>query len=177
MLGWMVQYGDWTGTSVTRYSMGLAAMTSFRPTTFLVTSSKDGSVQSILWRGVYGSLEVTKVVHFRFDELFVTTSVVVRNIGTQAITNFYYARTADPDQDAAQFNSFKTENYVQYQQTPAKYTHPNNAYTALVCGLSHYNYNVYVSLGAVHPYALVSSANFVVTDPAGNIQNLDWQGY
>jgi hypothetical protein len=89
--GWIVQYGngDDSGSRVTLFSLGLVQLTSFKPSAFLVTSSRDGALQSALWRGVYGPLEVTQVVHFAFDEQFATISVTVRNIGSQPVTDFY----------------------------------------------------------------------------------------
>jgi len=84
------------------------------PVAFDITSK--GNKQSALWVGNKNSLEVTKVTQFDGEKLFFTTSVVLKNTGTSALTNVYYMRTVDPDQEQPFTGNYGTNNYVMYQR-------------------------------------------------------------
>lgn len=66
---------------------GLMGRFGMYPTTFQITSTPD--IQSALWVGRSGELEVTKVTQFGNNNLYFTTSVKLQNIGTSVITNVY----------------------------------------------------------------------------------------
>jgi hypothetical protein len=51
--------------------------------------SSDQGRQSVLWLGRFGNLEVRKVIQLQTDKLYFTTSVVVKNIGSATLRDFY----------------------------------------------------------------------------------------
>lgn len=59
----------------------------FKPTTFKITSTD--TVQSALWVGKVGQLEITKVIQFKNTDLYFSTTVTIKNIGTSTISNIY----------------------------------------------------------------------------------------
>ena len=90
MLGWLVQ---WTsGTSTTKLVMeGLMSQLQMTPSSFQVTSTGDTNtgIQSALWVGQSGVVQVTTVTQFAVNKLYFTTSVKMQNKGTSTITNVY----------------------------------------------------------------------------------------
>lgn len=58
-----------------------------KPSKILITSS--GNQQSVLWMGTFGQLEVKKVIMLDVDKLYFTTSVVIKNVGSAALRDFY----------------------------------------------------------------------------------------
>lgn len=52
----------------------------------------------MFWVGEAGGLQVRFSVAFENNDLHTTISVVLRNIGSQRLTDVYYMRTIDPDQ-------------------------------------------------------------------------------
>ena len=92
MLGWLLQWTCSDGVIEKRMMEGLMSdyygyAYGMVPTTFQITSTPD--IQSTLWVGKSGNVEVTKVTQFGNNNLFFTTTVKVKNIGTSAIKNFY----------------------------------------------------------------------------------------
>jgi hypothetical protein len=66
---------------------GLMSRTHITPTTFQITSND--IAQAAQWVGSKNEMEISKVVQFKNDDAFFTTSVTVKNTGTTAVTNFY----------------------------------------------------------------------------------------
>jgi len=100
--GWAMKWTDSGGTKTginkgLTYSANSASADEITPIAFEVTS-KD-NIQSALWVGVKDSMEITKVTQFDGDKLFFTTSVVIKNTGAAPLTNLYYMRSVDPDQE------------------------------------------------------------------------------
>lgn len=60
--------------------------------------TSDNDKQSMIWVGSYGNLQVYFNVIFGDDDLYFTTSVILRNIGTTQLKDVYYMRNVDPDQ-------------------------------------------------------------------------------
>lgn len=65
-----------------------------KPSKILITSS--GNQQSVLWMGTFGQLEVKKVIMLDVDKLYFTTSVVIKNVGSTALRDFYCKLPATP---------------------------------------------------------------------------------
>lgn len=88
ILGWLTQYSveGVSGFTFT-VSEGLMGRSDTPPSEIRVSSS-DGRL-SVLWLARFGSLEVRKVIQLQTDQLYFTTSVVVKNIGTKPLTSFY----------------------------------------------------------------------------------------
>ncbi len=57
------------------------------PTAFQITSTD--TVQSVLWVGRVGDIEVSKIIQFKNTDVFFSTTVTIRNIGTSTLTDLY----------------------------------------------------------------------------------------
>ena len=68
------------------------------PSTFMDTSA--AGVLSSLWIGSNGGLKVSAVTQFGVSNLFITTTVTLQNTGSTIMTNVFYMRTIDPNQEA-----------------------------------------------------------------------------
>lgn len=66
---------------------GLMGRIGITPTTFKITSTS--TTQSALWVGKVGQLEITKVIQFKNSDVYFTTTVTIKNIGTSTISNLY----------------------------------------------------------------------------------------
>lgn len=64
----------------------------------LCAVTSDNDKQSMIWVGSHGNLQVYFNVIFGDDDLYFTTSVILRNIGTTQLKDVYYMRNVDPDQ-------------------------------------------------------------------------------
>ena len=75
----------------------------FGVTTFMQTSEDwaPGSASKILsatWSGERDNVRVTHKIQFHSDQMFFTCTVTAENTGTEAISDYYYLRSVDPDQ-------------------------------------------------------------------------------
>lgn len=57
------------------------------PTTFQITSTDQ--IQSALWVGTIGGIEVTKVTQFKNTDVYFSTTVTIKNVGTSNVSNLY----------------------------------------------------------------------------------------
>ena len=86
-LGWIIQWTSSTG-ALNKYIMeGLMLRVAFTPTTFQITST--ATTQSALWVGRIGQLEITKVVQFKNTDVFFSSTITIKNIGSSTISNLY----------------------------------------------------------------------------------------
>jgi hypothetical protein len=70
---------------------GLMGQRGMTPSSFQVTSTGNTAtgIQSALWVGQSGVMEVTTVTQFAVNKLYFTTSVKLQNKGTSTISNAY----------------------------------------------------------------------------------------
>lgn len=66
---------------------GLMGKFDITPTTFQITSTAE--VQSVLWVGRVDQIEVTKVIYFQNSDVFFSTTVTIKNVGTSTVSNLY----------------------------------------------------------------------------------------
>lgn len=85
--GWLVSYTRIDNSKPTFIAEGLMNRLDMLPYKMQVTSGEHQ--QSVLWAGRFGDLEVRKVVYLDNSKMFITTAVVVKNVGTTPITDFY----------------------------------------------------------------------------------------
>ena len=83
----MIQYTKSDNTKPIFSSFGLMDRLDMKPHTILVSSNKQQ--QSVLWVGQFDQLEVKKIIQLGVNNEYFTVSVVIKNIGTTAITDFY----------------------------------------------------------------------------------------
>lgn len=70
---------------------GLGGRAPVKPNKITITTSDNQ--QSVLWMGSFGQLEVNKLTILDNDKLYFTTSVVVKNVGSAALREFFCKRT------------------------------------------------------------------------------------
>ncbi|CAM9786495.1 unnamed protein product, partial [Ectocarpus fasciculatus] len=176
--GWILQWTRSDGVKESRFQEGLISdwygyARGMNPSTFQITSTPE--IQSSLWVAQSGDVEVTKVTQFGNDNLFFTTSVKIQNIGSSAISNFYYMQTVDPDQEQPWSGWYTTDNYVKYQPAAADgsdcclardYVHPEFPEVALVIAIGVNDANFFLGLGTINSRGRVSHYGFFETNPA-----------
>lgn len=86
--GWLVSYLKSDGTRPNFIFEGLLNRKAATPSKFLISSSSESEL-SVVWLATFGQLEVKKTVRLGIQDLYFTTSVVVKNIGSAAVTDFY----------------------------------------------------------------------------------------
>ena len=86
ILGWLINYksGD---KHIKVVNEGLMRGKGINPESFQVTTY--GSLMSVVWTGTYKDLEIKKTIELGIDDLFFTTSVVIKNVGTSTIDDLY----------------------------------------------------------------------------------------
>jgi gliding motility-associated-like protein len=82
--------------------------------------STGDSIYTALWAGVaYTSGHDTLLIRqsYRVDKRasWMVNSIVLTNISSHTLSNVYYARSCDPDNDEPTGGSFSTSNYIDYQ--------------------------------------------------------------
>ena len=177
--GWAMQWSD-SGGQKSSVNKGLVSTFSqINPIAFDITSK--GNKQSVLWVGKKDSMEITKVTQFDGDQLFFTTSVVVKNTGSSALSNVYYMRTVDPDQEQPFTGVYSTRNWVQSQRysIPGDENFVNretdmenecfvaaegSTYTSLFCGL-----------GTIDSHCRVNHWGFNNNIPSTSWGNTGWR--
>jgi hypothetical protein len=87
--GWLMKYTPYGESSIITVNEGLMdrEMQGVEPSELLVTS--DDESQSLLWAGSAGDVEIKKVIHLGNNQLYFTTSVVIKNIGSKALADFH----------------------------------------------------------------------------------------
>ncbi|MBL7729830.1 MAG: gliding motility-associated C-terminal domain-containing protein [Chitinophagaceae bacterium] len=88
-----------------------------------------------VWEGMMGDLLVRQTINLKNTKAYFTANVVLKNTGPVALTNIYYMRTVDPDNEVSVTSSFVTKNKIAYQL-------PNTFNKTLVTatGLTHGSY-------------------------------------
>ena len=66
---------------------GLMGNSGITPTKFQITSTD--RIQSVLWVGNIGQIEVTKVTQFKNTDVYFSTTVTIKNAGSSKVSNLY----------------------------------------------------------------------------------------
>ena len=96
-----------SGTAVTGYTGGLAGTN--------IAYSNSGGVISGVWKGTDGALAIRQTTTVDTSKLFFTINVVLTNTGSTALSNIFYVRTVDPDNDETWSSDYTTVNKIVYQ--------------------------------------------------------------
>jgi len=85
----------------------------------------------------------------------------MKNVGSTPLTDVYYMRTVDPDQEQPFTGNFNTNNYVAYQRyetgDPAGYVHPTIPNLCLVAASGVRYPELYMGLGSVDSHCRVNT--------------------
>lgn len=104
----------------------------------------DSPTESIAtWQGMFMStLQVTQQTRIIKTKTYFTVRVVMKNTGTTTMSDIYYARTVDPDNDVSLTGSFTTINKIEY-------TIPNPGNKVLVRAIDPTYVEGYLGLGTM----------------------------
>jgi len=146
-------------------------------------TSDDTNYQQSVWKGHTAEVSVVATTSIPYNKkLFFVDTCITNNVDTE-ITDLYYMRNIDPDQQEPWNGVFTTYNYVKYQPSSfgySNYVNPSNPDMAVVVarGNSGGYEDLVFALGAVDPRAFVSHGGFYNTNPE-MYYNYDttWLGY
>lgn len=116
--GWDVQY---TGTGVGSGRRNIGGGTGF---TGGATGANTGYTATAterigVWQGSLGNLAIKRTTVLKKDKLYFVMYVELTNTGTTPITNLYYYRGVDPDNEQTVTGNFATFNKVIFQPNPS----------------------------------------------------------
>ena len=106
------QFQYYTGTAISGFAGG-ATLTGTN-----ISYTNVGGALTALWRGtaMSGQLAITQTAVLDTNASWVKIQVVLKNTGGTTLTNVYYDRETDPDNDVARGGSFNTRNVIDYQK-------------------------------------------------------------
>ncbi|MFN0275828.1 MAG: hypothetical protein ACKVPJ_08795, partial [Chitinophagales bacterium] len=158
--GWALQHGDnvYTNHDQSCYDFDIAGS--------IASYSYDGGFYNVTWEGEVASegMTVTQITTFPEDKLYFVTRILICNNTDSTLTNVYYMRNVDPDQDQPFCGTFETHNEIIYQ--------PPTDDRALVTSIGA-SCGCFLGMGAIDPNARVAWGNFFTTD---GIPSEVWDG-
>ena len=129
------------------------------------------------WKGTYGSptkLDIEQQTSLRLNKSYFVMKVKIKNVSASTVTNVFYTRTVDPDNDQAISggSSFNTRNKIAYQL-------PNAANKVLVTAEGVVNPMAYLGLGSrdCRATAFIRNTGLFPADPLPIIQAQAQSGY
>lgn len=126
----------------------------------------DGNCLSVQWDGTVNNVAIKVVYKFNITELYYTTEVTITNNTGSALTDLYYYRNFDPDNNVSISFDYTTQNTIVAQPT---LTCPK----ALVSATSSTPWLSYVGIAAIGQDFRVSHGGFSNRD-ASDIWNGTW---
>ncbi len=106
-----------------------------------VSYSNTGGVITGVWKGTDGALAIRQTTILDTNKLYFTVNVVLTNTGATPLTNIYYIRTVDPDNDETRYSGdYTTVNTITYQL-------PDPTNRVLVSAEGNDNHAAYLGLG------------------------------
>ena len=106
-----------------------------------VAYSNSGGVIQGIWKGTDGALAIRQTTILDTNKLYFTVNVVLTNTGATPLTNIYYIRTVDPDNDETRYSGdYTTVNKITYQL-------PDPTNRVLVSTTGNDNHAAYLGLG------------------------------
>lgn len=115
-------------------------------------------VYSVTWEGDISSedLTITTVTSLPEDALYFLTNVTFCNDGASTLTEVYYMRNVDPDQDLVYGGTFMTENEI--------ISNPPDGCDAIVTSVGEGSPGCFLGMGARTPYSKASYGCFSTSD-------------
>ena len=139
-------------------------------------TSDEGKLSAV-WVGSTPNLKVSKVTSFGVDDLYFTTTVTLKNLGTETLHDVRYMRNVDPDQEQPWSGSYTTKNYVRYQPGESDRAHDTIDNMALVVAYGATYTQMVLGLGTVHPNARVTHYGFQNNDAGTGWTNTAYKSY
>jgi gliding motility-associated-like protein len=122
-----------------------------------------GNCISVQWDGSIGDVDMQIIYRLVTTELYYTTEVTLTNNGASDLTDVYYYRNVDPDNNITLGAGYSTQNTIVAQPADA-------CETALVTATQAAPWASYIGFGALGPNFRVSYGGFANRD-ASNIWN------
>ncbi|MCG8574991.1 MAG: PKD domain-containing protein [Flavobacteriales bacterium] len=123
----------------------------------------DGDCITVLWEGSVAGLDVDVKYKMNVTEVFYTTTVMITNTTAATMTDVYYYRNFDPDNNVTIGGGYGTQNTIVDQWDAA-------CARSLVTATQTAPWDSYVGMGGVDPDFRVTYGGFVNRD-ASNIWN------
>ena len=125
-----------------------------------------GGVITTIWQGTVASgpgagLRVTQTTTLKAADLFFITSISLCNTSGSTMTNVYYGRNVDPDNDIMLGGSYTTRNIIEAQ--------PRADSCASLVTSTGLNFGCFLALGAMQQNARVSVGGFSTVAPISGI--------
>ncbi|MEN9339507.1 MAG: hypothetical protein RIQ62_819 [Bacteroidota bacterium] len=115
-----------------------------------------------LWTGSMGNLQIKQLTRVKQNKLYFTTNVKLYNTGGTPLSNVYYMRTLDPDNDVSISNNFSTTNVITYAL-------PNPGNKTLVGCTAVIDTNAYLGLGTIDCRSKAFINNFGLFPPTDTL--------
>lgn len=198
--GWVAEWTEGS-TSFNTVNKGLMQQNGMMPPTHIEITSHENK-QASFWVGKTGNLRVSKVTQFSdsgsasTDDLHFSTSVTLKNEGTSPITNLYYMRTVDPDQEQEHTGKYATSNWVDSQRfvngetpsnraegptgsacTSAQAANGECTNKCFVAAVGQTYAATYCGLGAINSHCRVNHWGFNNNDASDSWANTLWQSH
>ncbi|MCH2233440.1 MAG: hypothetical protein MK078_04225, partial [Crocinitomicaceae bacterium] len=125
--------------------------------------SEIGDCIKVFWEGAVAGVDVDITYSLVSTELYYNTQVILTNTTAGTLTDVYYYRNFDPDNNQTIGGGFATNNAIEAQPTPA-------CEKALVSASQATPHPSYVGIGAIGPDYRVTYGGFANRD-ASNIWN------
>lgn len=107
--------------------------------------------QTVIWTGTIGALKIRQEFSVEKTKGFILVKVFLVNTGATSLTNVYYTREVDPDNEVTQGGQYNTNNVIEQQN-------PNTISTALISAQG-LNFSSYLGLGSRDCRAKVAVPN------------------
>ena len=129
-----------------------------------------GGVMTTIWQGTVSSgpgagLRVTQTTTLKAADLYFITSISLCNTTGSTMTNVYYGRNVDPDNDIMLGGSYTTRNIIEAQ--------PRSDSCASLVTATGINFGCFLAMGAMQQNARVSVGGFSTVAPISGI----YRGY
>lgn len=157
--GWTVEIG---GTNYSNSNGGTTTCSSIGFPGSITSYSNTGGILSAIWAGAGNGLSIEKCIYFPQDSLYFVTKVSMINTSGSTLSNVYYMRNLDPDNEIILSGSYYTKNSVIYQN-------PSSSNKALVTAVGN-TYGCYIGLGTIDSRAQVTYGGFTNRN-ASNVWN------
>ncbi|MBC7553595.1 MAG: hypothetical protein H7257_06410, partial [Taibaiella sp.] len=141
--GWAIEVNGVRSTAyIPRYQFSGASGYSGTLTGTNTGYSSGSGISKGVWTGAQGALAIRQTTTLDTSKLYFTVNVVLTNTGTTALTNIYYFRTVDPDNEQTRTGSFNTNNTITYQLP-----NPGSKVLVSAVGTGAFASNAYLGLG------------------------------
>lgn len=118
-----------------------------------VTHTSDGDCITVEWEGKVAGVRINVKYHLKTNDVYYTTEITLKNESGTALTDVYYYRNVDPDNNESIGGTYETTNTIQSQSSP-------DCIKSLVSATQSAPRGSYLGLGALGSNFRVSHGGF-----------------